>query len=100
MRIPSESFVPEHDIPPLQAEALLSKAEALHQKVSSIALSPIQAVDLGIELESDFCSIHLSNSVRFKEESMRKMFAAMARSEDTHKAQLQKIKVRLDLPRS
>ena len=92
LRLPNGSLSLENENTQHQAEALLKRAEEALQRVSGTALSIVQAVDLGLELENDFCSIHLSNSMKFKDESIRKMFSAMAKSEEAHKRKLLELK--------
>ena len=43
---------------------------------------------MGIVLEQEFCETHIGNGLKFKDESLMKMFAALAQDERIHKQKL------------
>jgi len=96
LRMPTDIYEDEQLLSMEQAQNLLRKVEKSLKEISGQSLSLIDAVDLGIELEGDFCRIHLNNAVNFKDKNLKKMFSAMARSEELHKQQLLELKTKLD----
>ena len=67
---------------------LLDRANGLHEKVCDQEFDPVQALELGSELEKDFCQAHIGNSVEFRDESLKKMFAALAQDDKIHSQKL------------
>ena len=96
LRLPTVTIALEQNMLHQQAAGLLTRAKNSLQKVTQKALSVAEAVALGIGLEENFCGIHLNNSVNFQDESMKKMFSAMARDEKIHKNQLLEFRAALE----
>jgi len=64
--------------------ALLDRAKDLFDKTCREDFDAAQAIAIGIELEEDFCQAHIGNSMEFKDESLKKMFAALAHDDKAH----------------
>jgi len=92
LRFPTGTATAKKDLWLGQATVLLHRVEELQHQVDTAALPLAQAAELAAELEGEFCRIHLENSVRFQDERMRAMFAAMARSEESHLRKLAALK--------
>jgi rubrerythrin len=65
-------------------EALLQRAKALLEVVSQQEFSARQVIETGIELEQDFCQAHIANSLELTDDSLKKMFAALAQDDEGH----------------
>lgn len=70
------------------AFALLERAEALLNYVRANSLSELQMLQIAVELEKKFQKVHTAYTVLFQEVSMKKMFDALARADNTHLAGL------------
>ncbi len=75
-------------------QTLLDRAKDLLDKTSQQDFDARQAIATGIELEQDFCQAHVGNSLNFKDESLKKMFAAMAQDDRVHSQKLYDAKTR------
>lgn len=80
------------DLAPIKA--LLDRAKALLDKTQQLDFDTRQAIDTGIELEQDFCQVHIDNSLEFKDQSLKRMFAALAQDDRVHSQKLQDAKDR------
>ncbi len=76
------------------AQALLKRAKELLEKTNQLNFDVGQAIEAGIELEQDFCRIHIDNSLEFKNDSLKKMFAALAQDDKIHNQKLFDAKTR------
>jgi len=65
----------------LRAEALLGQVREARQNEYAL-------LKLAVELEKDFGSIHAGYALTFKDERMIKLFAALARGDEAHVAEL------------
>ena len=70
---------------------IMTKVERMHQFVNQALVkakagefTAKTAVDLSLKLENEFLAIHIYAAVDFKDESMRRMFAAMVRGDEEH----------------
>ena len=84
MRFPAGTAITGKKIEKEQLQQLLQRAKLMLQQVQSQELDARQAIELGIELEEDFCQAHIGNSMIFSDENLKKMFAALARDDKTH----------------
>ncbi len=82
----SDFTLKSSDLAPTQA--LLDRAKALLEKTIQLDFDVKQVIEAGTELEQDFCSIHIENSLEFKDESLKKMFAALAQDDKIHNQKL------------
>ncbi len=80
------------DLVPTQA--LLDRAKALLEKTIQHDFDVKQVIEAGIELEQDFCRVHIENSMEFKDENLRKMFAALAQADTIHNQKLFDAKIK------
>ncbi|NJC87068.1 MAG: hypothetical protein FIB02_00805 [Desulfuromonas sp.] len=71
------------------ALALLARAEDLLQRVTASSVSEEEMLRVASDLEKRFQKIHTTYTIVFQESSMKKMFDALARADDTHLAGLQ-----------
>ena len=94
LRFPAGTAIIEKTIPLAPIQALLVRAKDLLTKTDQDELNLKQAIETGIELEKDFCQVHLSNSIEFKDEGLKKMFAAMAQDDKIHCQKLYDAKAR------
>ncbi len=70
---------------------IMAKVERMHQfvlesltKAKAGHFTPKAAVELSLKLENEFLAIHITSSVDFESDSMRRMFAAMVRGDEEH----------------
>ena len=66
------------------AQALLKRAKELHDQTCQQDFDTAKAIETGIELEHDFCQAHIGNCMEFKEDSLKKMFSALAQDDKVH----------------
>lgn len=69
---------------PAEAQNLLNRVHFLSDKVANTPMSLNQSLDMALELERDFCKIHLGASSDFANENIGKMFSALAGDEQVH----------------
>lgn len=98
LRFPESSVVSSIPTMQEQAEKLLQQAEQILEKTQQLNVDDQQAISIGIELEKQFCQAHIANSFEFKEENLKKMFAAMAKEDDRHLKLLQDLQKKICLP--
>ena len=67
-----------------EAQNLLNRVQFLSDKVANTPMSLNQSLDMALELERDFCKIHLGASSDFANENIGKMFSALAGDEQVH----------------
>ncbi len=85
LRLPQESvFTDAPQIDEDQAEALLRRVEQVHELAGRGACSVQEAIRLTMELEQEFCKVHIAYALQFKDGSMREMFSALAASDSEH----------------
>ena len=82
----SDFSLKSSDLTPTQV--LLDRSKELLDKASQLDFDVRQAIEAGIELEQDFCRVHIDNSLEFKNESLKKMFAALAQDDKIHSQKL------------
>ena len=84
LRLPAGSAVLDKRFDRSPAQSLLARAKALlaqtREKDHDIKL----AIEMGIELEQDFCQAHIANCMEFQDQKMKKMFAALAQDDKVH----------------
>jgi len=68
--------------------ALKLRANQLLQQAKEATLSEYEMLKVAVELENDFHKIHASHSLLFKDPSIKKMFASLARADQLHVAEL------------
>lgn len=93
LRFPAGTVVIDrvHDLEP--AKLLLERAKNLLVRAGQ-QLNTRQALEMGEELEQEFCQAHLANSAEFRDESLKKMFAALAQDDSRHRQKLLDLKAR------
>ncbi len=94
LRFPAGSAIVDKKFDPTPAQQLLQRAKELLNSVSQQECDSRQAIEIGVELEQDFCQAHLGNSVEFKDENLKKMFAALAQDDRIHRQKLLDAKAR------
>jgi len=84
LRFPEDSVVTS--LPKLKttAQQLLALALEYLEDPGLAQVADQQAVDIGIQLEKKLCQVHIANAFEFKEQNMKKMFAAMAEGDELH----------------
>ncbi len=83
-RFPENSLVTSPPKADQRAQELLTQAKHILAKIDQIEVDDQQAISIGVELEKKFSEVHIANSFEFKEQSLKEMFAAMARGDDEH----------------
>lgn len=73
-------------------ELLLHAKRILEKTLQQIEVDDQQAISIGVELEEQFCQIHIANSFEFKEDNFKGMFAAMAKEDERHCQRLSELK--------
>jgi rubrerythrin len=68
--------------------ALKLRAKQLLLQAKEATLSEYELLKVAVELENDFHKIHTSSSLLFKDPTMKKMFASLARADQLHVADL------------
>lgn len=63
---------------------MLTRAESLLEQVRGGMLNELQMLEVAVELEGEFQKLHAAYALVFKDESMQKMFNALARAEAKH----------------
>ncbi|WP_020677340.1 hypothetical protein [Geopsychrobacter electrodiphilus] len=76
---------------------LLSRVKLLLELATQQQLDTRQALEMGVELEQEFCTTHIGSSMEFRDENLKKMFAALAEDDKTHKQKRVDAKTRLSL---
>jgi rubrerythrin len=82
-----------------EAQELLTRIRALRDKTAGASMTTAQCLNLALELERDFCKIHLGASSEFVNENTRKMFSALARDDKIHVEKLTTACERFGQPR-
>ncbi len=88
LRFPAGTALVDKQIDRAPLEALLTRVKELHDKTCHQELDVRQALEMGIDLEQDFCDAHIGNSMTFRDENLRKMFAALAQADKIHRQKL------------
>ncbi len=94
LRFPAGTAVIDKPYDRAPAQNLLSRAKELLEKTCRQEFDPRQAIEMGIELEEDFCQAHIGNSMEFRDENLKKMFAALAQDDKIHSQKLLDAKTR------
>lgn len=88
-RLSRESvFVGAASIGDIDPGALITRAGSLLDQIVAGQLSDLDMLRLAQQLEGDFNSLHATAALAFKDESMKKMFKALAREDSKHVARL------------
>lgn len=94
LRFPANTAFIDKQYDRAQAQSLLSRAKNLLEKTCQQESDVKQAIEMGIELEDDFCQVHIGNSMQFRDENLKKMFAALAQDDKVHSQKLLNAKLR------
>ncbi len=87
-RFPTGTAVVEKETNLAPVNELLARAKAMLTMAQQKECDVAQALDMGIELEQDFCQAHIANSVEFANEKLKQMFAALAKDDKAHTQKL------------
>lgn len=88
LRLPAGSIVLDKKFDRAPVESLLARAKALLERTRQKDFDAKLAIEMGIELEQDFCQAHIGNCMEFHDQSMKKMFAALAQDDKAHMQKL------------
>ncbi|MCF6179252.1 MAG: hypothetical protein L3J63_07670 [Geopsychrobacter sp.] len=88
MRFPAGTALVDKRIDRAPAEELLIRAKKLYNQTCQSNFDTRRAIEMGIELEQDFCQTHIGNSMDFTDNKLKKMFAALAQDDKSHKQKL------------
>jgi rubrerythrin len=84
LRFPEDLVVKSLPAMMNQAQQLLEEAQIIFENAELNQVNDQQAIRIGIELEKKFCQAHIANSFEFSDDSLKKMFAAMAKADELH----------------
>lgn len=84
LRFPAGTAVVEKELNRAPVEDLLMRAKAMLAMAQREEFDVKQALEIGMELEQDFCQAHIGNSMEFRDENLKKMFAALAQDDKVH----------------
>ena len=88
LRFPAGAAMVDKPYDRTAAQNLLNRAKELYKKTCQHECDLNQAIETGIELEEDFCQAHIGNSMEFRDENLKKMFAALAQDDKIHSQKL------------
>jgi rubrerythrin len=97
-RLPAREVFQGVNIPLARIEELLQTARAWQRKLTGVRPSISEALALALQLETDFSLVHVELAVEFQEESMRRLFQALANDDGRHAGQLRQYLAKLPMP--
>ena len=83
-----------------RAHSIQFKLVELIKNIKSIRPDLLTAVSKAVEMEEILADLHVQTSLKFKEESMQKLFHALSEADHDHVADLQRFRSILYLPLS
>jgi rubrerythrin len=94
----SEFEVPEDSLK--RAYAIQCKLLKLMDHIQRNKPELLIAISKAVEMEEKLADLHVHNALKFKDESMQKLFKAMSDADRDHVVDLQRYRTILDLPNS
>jgi rubrerythrin len=78
-----------------QAQELLEMVLKILERDDLVQVDAQQVISIGLDLEKNFCQVHIANSFEFTEQGLKEMFAAMAKADELHCQRLLDLKASL-----